>query len=119
MSTPLDAEQVARDFADRIDERDWDGLGALLSPDFRGDYRHDGATFERDGWLAHNRDYPVRVRFVLEDLVVAGERAVLRSHVFNDDVAFCVASFLTVTDGLITELVEVWTDDIPTPEDNS
>ena len=47
--------------------------------------------------------------------MVAGDRAVLRSHVYNDDVAFYVATFLTVTDGLITELVEVWTDDIPPP----
>ena len=54
---------------------------------------------------------------MLEDLVVAGDRVVLRSHVFNDDVAFFVATFLTVTGGLITELVEVWTDDIPAPEE--
>jgi hypothetical protein len=76
-------------------------------------------VFGRDDWVAFNADYPVRVRFVLEDLVAAGDRAVLRSHVFNDDVAFHVASFLTLTGGLITELVEVWTDDIPTPEENT
>ena len=111
-------ELVARDFAQRIDDRDWAGLATLVSPDFRGEYRHDGKTFGRDDWVAFNAVYPVRVRFVLEDLVVAGDRAVLRSHVFNDDVAFYVATFLTVTDGLITELVEVWTDDIPTPEEN-
>ncbi|MCW2833817.1 MAG: hypothetical protein JWN68_1770 [Nocardioides sp.] len=59
------------------------------------------------------------MRFALADLVVAGDRAVLRSRVFNDDVAFYVASFLTVTGNMITELVEVWTDDIPMREENS
>ncbi|PUA79847.1 nuclear transport factor 2 family protein [Nocardioides currus] len=118
MSTPASVEQVARDFARRIDQRDWDELAALLAADFRGDYRHDGKAFTRDEWVAYNADYPALVRFVPEDLVVAGDRAVLRSHVFNDDVAFYVASFLTVVDGLITELVEVWTDDIPAPEEN-
>ena len=109
---------VARAFAQRIDDRDWTGLATLLAADFRGEYRHDGKSFGRDDWVAYNADYPVRVRFVLEDLVVAGDRAVLRSHVFNDAVTFYVATFLTVTDGLITDLVEVWTDDIPTPEEN-
>ena len=111
-------ELVARDFAQRIDDRDWAGLDGLLAPGFRGEYRHDGKVFDRDEWVAYNADYPVQVRFVLEDLVVAGDRVVLRSHVFNDDVAFFVATFLTVTGGLITELVEVWTDDIPVPEEN-
>ena len=110
-------EGVARDFAQRIDDRDWDGLAALLSPAFRGEYRHDGKTFGRDAFVAFNADYPAVVRFVLEDLVVADDRAVLRSRVFNDDVDFCVATFLTVTDGLITTLVEVWTDDIPATEE--
>ena len=114
----MSPEHVARDFAQRIDDRDWAGLDALLSPDFRGEYRHDGKVFGRADWVAFNADYPVQVRFVLEDLVVAGERAVVRSHVFNDDVAFYVATFLTVTNGLITELVEVWTDDIPVPKEN-
>ena len=114
----MNPEQVARDFAQRIDDRDWAGLATLLAPGFRGEYSHDGKVFGRDDWVAYNADYPVQVRFVLEDLVVAGERAVLRSHVFNDDVAFYVATFLTVTNGLITELVEVWTDDIPVPKEN-
>jgi hypothetical protein len=114
----VNAERIARDFAQRIDDRDWAGLATLLAPGFRGEYRHDGKSFDRDEWVAYNADYPVQVRFVLEDLVVAGDRAVLRSHVFNDDVGFYVATFLTVTDGLITELVEVWTDDIPAQEEN-
>ena len=114
----MNPEQVARDFAQRIDDRDWAGLATLLAPGFRGEYSHDGKVFGRDDWVAYNADYPVQVRFVLEDLVVAGERAVVRSHVFNDDVAFYVATFLTVTKGLITELVAVWTDDIPVPKEN-
>ncbi len=114
----MSVEVVARDFVGRMDGSDWEGVATLLAPDFRGEHVHDGSVFGRDDWVAFNTEHSVRVRFVLEDLVAAGECAILRSHVSHGDGLFHVVSFLTVTGGLITELVEVWTDQIATPEEN-
>ena len=114
----MSVEHLARDFARRSDDGDWAGLATLLAPGFRGEHVHAGTVFGRDDWVAFNTDNPVRVRFFLDDLVAAGECAILRSDVCNDDGTFHVVSFLTVAGGLITELVEVWTDQIATPEEN-
>jgi len=113
----VSAEQVARDFARHIDDRDWDGLAALLAPSCRVEFRHDGSVYDRHEWVAFNAGYPQVVRFLLEDVVATGDRAVLRAHCFNDDVSLYVACFLTLADGLVTELVEVWTDDTTATED--
>ena len=56
----MSTEEVARSFAQRIDQRDWAGLAALMSPDFHGEYRHDGLSFDRESWVAYNADYPVQ-----------------------------------------------------------
>ena len=60
-------------------------------------------------------EYPVVVRFEVEDLVVDGSRGVARSRSRNDDVTYYVASFVEVEDGLVRDLVEVWTDDVAPP----
>ena len=51
----------------------------------------------------------------VEDLVVAGDRGVLRARVIGTgpdggDQVFAVASFATARDGLLAELTEVCTD---------
>jgi ketosteroid isomerase-like protein len=51
----------------------------------------------------------------VEDLVVEGDRAVLRARVTatgsaGERLEFAVASFAAVRDGLLSELVEVWAD---------
>jgi hypothetical protein len=49
------------------------------------------------------------VRFLIEDLVADGDRAVLRARVTDGRDTWHVASFATVSaGGLLTELVEVW-----------
>jgi len=54
------------------------------------------------------------VRFEVEDLVASGDRAVLRARVSSETDTWFVASFATVDDGLIAEVVEVWADVSPT-----
>jgi len=61
------------------------------------------------------RRLPGLKRFVIEDLVASGDRAVLRGRVTGTspdggEQVFGVASFVTVAGGLIHELTEVWTD---------
>lgn len=107
----MSAEQVARDFAQRLDERDWDGLAALLAPTCRVTFKHNAWVFERDDWIRHLASSPFETGFRLEDLVATADRAVLRAHLPHESFNSYVACFLRVYDGVVTEVVEVWADD--------
>jgi hypothetical protein len=106
--------RILRLLADVLDSRRWDDLPALLHKDFACRYRHTGEEFDCDGWVRLNADYPGFQHFVLEDCVGSGDRAAGRAHVTGMADGqlqhFGVASFVTVRDGLIAELTEVWTD---------
>jgi hypothetical protein len=111
----MDAATLLTRFAEVIDAHDWDGLAALLHPGFTCRLVHTGEVFDRDGWIRLNADYPGFQGLQLEDLVADGDRAVLRATVTGtgpegEDQAFALASFATVRDGLIADLVEVWAD---------
>ncbi len=76
---------------------------------------HTGEVFDRDGWVRLNAEYPGFQHMVLEDLVVDGDRGVLRATVTGTsaeggEVVFAVAGFAAVRDGLVAELTEVWAD---------
>lgn len=105
---PPDA--TLRPFADAIDTQDWDRLRTLLAPGFHGLFVHDGRTFDADSFVAFQRDYPGRWRFEMVDHVEAGDRAVARSRVSDGSQVFWVATFATLTDSLVSDLVEVWTE---------
>lgn len=117
----MDAATLLTRFAEVIDAHDWEGLRALLHPDFTCRLVHTGETFDRDQWVRLNADYPGFQRLLLEDLVAHDDRGVLRAKVIGtsdagDDLVFAVASFATLRDGLLVELTEVWADvDQPAP----
>ena len=76
---------------------------------------HTGEVFDREGWVRLNADYPGFQHLQVEDLVADGARGVLRARVTGtsetgDELVFAVASFATVRDDLLAELVEVWAD---------
>lgn len=101
---------VLQRFADTIDARDWEGLLALLAPDFSATLVHTGERFDREGFVAFNADYPGQWRFQADEVVDAGDRGALRAHTTDGVETFHVASFASTADGLITDLVEVWTE---------
>jgi hypothetical protein len=104
---------LARRFAAAIDDRDWAALADLLSPTFSAVYVHTGERFTAEAFVTLNREYPGAFRFQVEDIVASSTQAVLRarvSPVLGDGDVFYVASFLRVVDGLVEELVEVWSD---------
>jgi len=109
---------VAHRFAGLVDRRDWVGLEALLAEDCAVSFVHDGRVFTGTEWVAFNADYPGRWSFVAEDIVACDERAVVRARVFNDTATFHVASFLTVRDGLIHQIDEVWADGHAAPQED-
>ncbi len=111
----MDAATTLTRLADVIDAHDWDGLAALLHPDFTGTLVHTGEVFDRDQWVGLNADYPGFQRMLVDDLVSDGDRAVLRATVTGtsasgEEQVFAVAGFATVRDDLIIELTEVWAD---------
>ncbi|MCK0111649.1 nuclear transport factor 2 family protein [Ornithinimicrobium sp. F0845] len=107
------AEMMQR-FVTVIDDHDWEGLARLLHEDFRCHLVHTGEMFGKEEWVRFNADYPGFERMVLEDCVSEGERAVGRASVTGTSDGrpqrFAVASFVTLRDGLIVDLTEVWTD---------
>lgn len=112
----MTAGEALRQFSDAIDSQDWGGLAGLLSPGFHGRYVHTGETFDAESFVALNRDYPGTWRFEWEDVVDGGDRGVGRARVSNEEAVYYVASFVRVADGLIAELVEVWTDEVKPPD---
>ena len=115
---PVDPRQALTRFAAILDARDWDRLPSILAEDFVARLVHTGETFDRAGFVAFNRDYPIVVRFIVEDLVAAGDRAVLRARVTDGTRTWHVASFATVdADGRLSDLVEVWADGASQPSE--
>lgn len=117
----MDAHELLTDLCTSIDEHRWDDLPGLLHEDFVCRFVHTGEELDKDGWVRLNAEYPGFERMVLEDLVATGDRAVARctvtGRVDGEVERFAVASFVTVREGLIGELTEVWTDvgvEVPT-----
>jgi ketosteroid isomerase-like protein len=119
----MDASALMTRLCDIIDAHDWDGLPALLHHDFVCRYVHTGETFDRHAWVRLNAEYPGFEHLTLDDLVASGTRAVGRCHVtsYVDGrlAHFEVATFITVRDGLISEMTEVWTDVAQTPPEGT
>jgi hypothetical protein len=117
----MDAATLLARLAEVIDAHDWDRLPDLLHPDFTCRLVHTGEVFAKDEWVRFNADYPGFERMHVEDLVAEGGRGVLRATVVGrgdggEELVFAVASFATVRDDLLVELVEVWADvDQPPP----
>lgn len=100
--------------AEVIDAHDWAELPLVLHQDFVCRYVHTGETFDRSSWVRLNAEYPGFDHFVLQDCVGSGARAVGRAHVTGlvDEKLqhFEVATFITLKDGLIATMTEVWAD---------
>lgn len=64
-----------------IDAHDSVGLPAPFYDEFECRLMHTGETFGKDEGVRCNADYPEFERFVLEDVVAHGDRAVGRARV--------------------------------------
>jgi hypothetical protein len=105
------AEQTLRAFWDRIDERDWAGLGRLLAPGLQTRYLATDELIDgAEAFVRLNAEYPGRFRVTVLDLVAAGDRAVSCARLDAEDGSetHFVTSFATVRGGLVTGLTELW-----------
>ena len=113
MVASMDATDALSGLMTAIDERRWEDLSAFLHPDFTCRLVHTGEVFDRDAWVTFNAGYPGFGRLIVEDLVGSGDAAASRALVWGRSEAgvqhFACASFAHLRDGLIVELVEVWT----------
>ncbi|WKN50454.1 VOC family protein [Nocardioides sp. Arc9.136] len=109
----MDAVTTMTRYSDAVAARDWADLTDLLSPGLVARLLHTGEVLDREGYVAFNRDYPGPWTFQREQVVGAGPAAALRARVDDGTATYHVASFGTVDPaGLLTELVEVWTDGV-------
>lgn len=110
----MDAAAVLNGLMSAIDERRWDDLGDYLHADFSCRYVHTGESFDRDAWIRLNAEYPGFERLRVEELVGASDRAACRSHVTarvqSGSDHFACATFVSLRDGVIDQMTEVWTD---------
>lgn len=100
---------------DNVDARKWDALAPFLHPDFRCTYVHTGEVLDREAWVRLNAEYPGFDRLRVEEITGNEDSAACRAHVTGFDAEqelnhFECATFVTVQDGLIHTMTEVWTD---------
>jgi hypothetical protein len=109
-----DASTMMSRLAEVIDSHRWGDLPGLLHEDFVCRYVHTGETFDRASWVRLNAEYPGFDHLVLADCIGTEDRAAGRSHVtgYSDGKLqhFEVATFITLREGLIADMTEVWTD---------
>lgn len=100
---------------DHLDARRWEALGSYLHHDFRCRYVHTGEVLDRHQWVRVNANYPGFDRLTVQELTGDETTAACRAVVTGFDSEgglnrFECATFITVEDGLILTMTEVWTD---------
>ncbi|MGI8415934.1 MAG: nuclear transport factor 2 family protein [Nakamurella sp.] len=110
----MDASTMMTRLAAVLDARRWDELPALLHDGFVCRYVHTDEVFDRPEWVRLNAEYPGFDHLVLQDCIGTDTRAAGRSRVtgYVDGTlqAYEVATFITVREGLIADMTEVWAD---------
>jgi hypothetical protein len=99
-----------QDLWEMTDAQQWDKITDLLDAAVQVRYVHTGEVLDAESYVRLNRDYPGRWHAAVHDMVGDGDRAVSCTRIYDDQQAFWVASFATIRNGRITELLEVWTD---------
>ena len=101
-------DEVVRGFFERMQARDWDGAGALLSDDIVIDFTETGERFEGGGFLAMNRAYPEGWTIEVVEVLAVGSRVAAQVRVSQPPETFGCAGFYSVAGGEILAGVEHW-----------
>ncbi|SBT53302.1 nuclear transport factor 2 family protein [Micromonospora auratinigra] len=107
----MDAEAVVRALWDRMQARDWAGVGGLLADDVVVEWPASAERIVgRDNYVKINAEYPEGWSIRVLRVVAAGDTVVSEVEVPHETMGVHrVASFWTVRDGTIVDGREYWT----------
>ncbi len=113
-----DPGAVVQAFFERMQARDWQGAGQLLSPTIHVEFSETGERFDGANFLAMNRAYPEGWSIEVIETLADGERVAAQVRVLHGEQTFWCAGFYSVDNGVITSGTEHWVseDSGPTPE---
>ncbi|MGP4110319.1 nuclear transport factor 2 family protein [Streptomyces sp. 4N509B] len=108
----MESSQVVRQMWDRMQDRDWAGVGALLAEDLVVEWPASGERIVgRENFVRINAEYPEGWSIIVLRVVADGVTVVSEVEVPHASAGLHrVASFWTVRDGLITTGREYWTE---------
>lgn len=99
------------------DERDFGGAAALCASKCTIDWPLSNERFVKPGdWAAAMDHYPGVWRCTVETVVAEGERVMTVTTVADATTAVTAISLFRIRNGLITEVVEYWSDPYDAPE---
>ena len=106
----MEAAAVVEGLWQRIQARDWQGVGALIAPGAVVDWPASAERIiGRANYVAVNREYPEGWEIRVLRIVAAGDQVVSEVEVPHAGLGvFRAASFFTVADGQITGATEYW-----------
>lgn len=109
------AIELLRELMQHLDARRWGALEGYLHPSFLCTYVHTGETMGRDAWVKLNAEYPGFDRLIVQEITGGEMSAACRAHVTGVNGAgtldhFECATFVSLKDGQIHRMTEVWTD---------
>ncbi|WP_435054629.1 nuclear transport factor 2 family protein [Micromonospora aurantiaca (nom. illeg.)] len=107
----MDSEAVVRALWDRMQARDWAGVGDLLADDVVVEWPVSAERIVgRDHYVKINAEYPEGWSIRVLRVVAAGDTVVSEVEVPHEEMGVHrVASFWTVRDGRIVDGREYWT----------
>ncbi|MBI4913857.1 MAG: nuclear transport factor 2 family protein [Acidobacteria bacterium] len=115
---PSSAESVVREFWRLMGSNDFSSVGAVLSPSFSLEWPQSNERIRgADTFARMNAEYPSQGpwSFTVLRLVASGTEAVTRVAVTDGHLSAEAISFFTVSEGLITKVVEFWPEPYPAP----
>lgn len=105
----LSGSELVRTIWRRAQERDWDGVAVLLSPDFTVEWPGTQERFTgRDAWLAVNRAHADGWQLTVDTIIGTGDEVASRVLVMSDQGAWHTLSFWRLRGGVATYLSEYY-----------
>jgi len=102
------AGTVVHRFFERMEARDWDGAGELLSPELHIEFTETGERFDGPNFLAMNAAYPEGWSIDVVEVISDGDRVAAQVRVDHIEDVFWCAGFYTVRDGVVVDGTEHW-----------
>ncbi len=104
----MEPAEIVRQLFERMQERDWAGAAAAMSPTAVIRYTATGESFTGAAFMAMNEAYPDGWNIEVLDIIAGGQRVAAQVRVPNGTQIDWLSGFYTVADGLIIDGTEHW-----------